>query len=256
MNSIQQICKKCSAGFVIEPDDISFYEKIGVCHPDMCPECRAQLRLSFRNERVFYKRPCDKCKKDSISVFSPNKAYPVWCYDCWWADDWDSREYAKDYDSSKPFLEQWNELWNTVPKPSLVSTRAVNCDYLNFAADNKNCYMIVESSNNEDAIHCYWIQLTTDVVDCSFTNKVERSYECDDCYDSYGLRYSKGCHSCTDSYFLNDCRGCTDCIGCINLRQQKNCIFNKQYSKDEYLFFRSVRKGSTPMAAPKFSAIF
>jgi hypothetical protein len=33
---------------------------------------------------------------------------------------------------------------------------------------------------------------------------------------------------------LLNCRGCTDCVGCINLRQQKYCIFNEQYTKEEY----------------------
>lgn len=234
MNSISKTCKKCSADFIIEPDDISFYEKMGVFHPDMCPLCRAQLRLSFRNERVFYKRNCDKYQKSVVSMYSPNKPDTVWCYECWFADDWSGADFAKEYDDSRPFFEQLEELWKVVPKVSLVYIRSPGSEYINISADNKNCYMIVESSNNEDCTHCYWIQLSTDLVDCSFTNKVERSYESDDCYDSYGLLYSKGCYSCTDSYFLTDSRGCTDCIGCINLRNKSHHIFNQAYSKEEY----------------------
>jgi hypothetical protein len=227
-------CQKCNQNFTITPDDISYYEKIGVVRPELCPLCRAQLRLNFRNERVFYKRTCDKCSKDTISMYSQNKPYPVWCYECWWADDWDPKGYAREYNENEPFFDQWEKLFHTVPKPSLVSTRAINCEYLNYAADNKDCYMIIECSNNENCIHCYWIQVSKDLVDCSYTQKVERSYESDDCYDSYALQYCKGCHSCTDSFFLLDCRGCSNCIGCINLRQQKYCIFNEQYTKEEY----------------------
>ena len=227
-------CQKCKQDFTIETDDFSYYEKIGVNEPKLCPLCRSQLRLSFRNERSFYKRDCDKCKKSVVSMYSPNKPGPIWCYDCWFADDWSGKDYARDYDPSRPFMEQWNELWAVVPKPGLISMRAINCDYLNLAADNKNCYFIVESSNNEDAVHCYWIQLSKDVVDCSYTNKVERSYESDDCYDSYNLKYCKGAHSCTDSFFLLNCRGCMNCLGCINVRQKQYCIFNEQYTKEEY----------------------
>jgi hypothetical protein len=230
----KRICQNCKTDFIIEPDDFSFYEKIGVLVPKICPKCRAQLRLSFRNERFFYKRACDHCKKDTISVYSPNKTFPVWCYDCWWSEDFDGKNYAQDYDPSRPFFEQFNELWNKVPKPALVAIRSVNSHYLNYAADNKNCYMIIESSNNEDCINCYWIQLSRDLLDCSFTNKVERSYEVDDCYDCHSLLWSKGCHSCLNSAFLLNCRGCTDCLGCINLRGQKYHIFNKAYSKEEY----------------------
>jgi hypothetical protein len=229
-----KICQNCKKGFTIEPDDFGFYEKIGVLLPKICPECRAQLRLCFRNERCFYKRKCDNCKKDTISTFSPNKDYPVWCPECWWSDDLDAKKFRVDYSPDKSFFEQWNKLWNNVPKPALVSTRDVNCSYLNLTADNKNCYVIIESSNNENCINCYWIQLSKDLIDCSFTQRVELSYEVDDCYDSNNLRYSKSCYSCLDSLFLVGCRGCTNCLGCINLRQQKYHIFNKSYTKEEY----------------------
>src|SRR3989344_6772281 len=139
-----------------------------------------------------------------------------------------------DYNPEKPFFEQWGELWQKVPKPARISTNEVNSPYINYAADNKNCYMIFESSNNENCTNCYWIQLSKDLVDCSFTNKVELSYEVDDCFDCNNLRFSKGCHSCLDSSFILDCRNCSNCLGCINLRGQKYNIFNKQYNKEEY----------------------
>lgn len=169
-----------------------------------------------------------------ITIWSPNKETPIYCVACWWSDKWDPYEYGASYNPARSFFEQVGDLYKKVPKPALVGMRNVDSNYVNYVADCNRCYMIVESSNNEDCIHCYWIQLSKDLVDCSFTNKVERSYESDDCYDSYGLLYSKSCHSCTDSYFLLDCRGCTDCIGSINLRNKSNCIFNIQYSKEEY----------------------
>ncbi|KKT00120.1 MAG: hypothetical protein UW07_C0001G0014 [Candidatus Nomurabacteria bacterium GW2011_GWF2_43_8] len=234
MQQETKVCQNCKKEFVIEPDDFGFYEKIGVLPPKMCPECRMQLRLCFKNERRFYKRICDNCKKDIIAIYSANKPYPVWCSECWWSSDLDPQKYAVDYNPNKSFYEQFNEVWIKAPKQALAGMRNVNCFYLNNTADNKNCYLIIESSNNENCIHCYWIQLSKDLVDCSFTNKVELSYEVDDCYDCNSLKFSKGCHSCLDSSFLLDCRNCQNCLGCINLRGQKYIIFNKQYSKEEY----------------------
>ncbi|MES2930946.1 MAG: hypothetical protein V4665_04150 [Patescibacteria group bacterium] len=234
MNPVASVCRKCRSDFIVEPDDISYYDKIGVNHPDLCPPCRAQLRLSFRNERVFYKRACDKCHKDVISMYSPNKPFIVWCYECWFADDWDSAEYGIEYDQSRPFLEQFEEVWKKVPKIALIYVRSPGSEYINISADSKNCYMIVESSNNEDSIHSYWIQECKDVIDTSFSSKCELTYESDDCFNSYKLFYSKGCHDSNNGYFLTDCRGCTDCIGCVNLRQRSNYIFNQPYSKEEY----------------------
>lgn len=227
-------CDKCSNNFEIMADDQAFYDKLGVLPPVLCPQCRAQLRLSFRNERVFYKRACDKCATNVVSMYSPNKPYTVWCYDCWFADDWDATDFACDYDKSRPFLEQFKELWSAVPKIALIYVKSPGSEYTNISADNKNCYFIIESSNNEDSIHSYWIQECRDVIDTSFASKCELSYECDDCYNSYKLKYSKGCHDCRESAFLFDCKGCSDCLGCVNLRQQQYCIFNQPYSKEEY----------------------
>jgi hypothetical protein len=234
MQSENKTCQNCKKDFTIESDDFGFYEKIGVGTPVDCPDCRAQLRLSFRNERIFYKRACDKCKKDVVSMYSPNKPFIVYCYDCWFSEDWGGEDFGIDYNPSIPFMDQFKSLWKSVPKVSLIYMRSPGSDYTNISADNKNCYFIIESSNNEDSIHSYWIQECRDVVDTSFASKCELTYESDDCYNSYKLLYSKGCHDCTTSYFLTDCKGCTDCIGCINLRNKSNYIFNEKYSKEEY----------------------
>ncbi len=227
-------CKNCKSDFIIKSEDFDFYNKFSVPAPLMCPLCRAQRRLMFRNERVFYKRPCDKCKKSVISMYSPNKIYPVWCYECWFADDWDATEYGQDYDPKIPFLEQIRKVYQKVPKVALIYVRSVNSEYVNISADNKDCYMLVESSNNESCIHSYWAQQCRDSVDLSFSHQTELAYDSDDCYNGYKLFYSKGCHDCRESYFLYDCRGCNDCIGCTNLRSQQYCVFNKPLGKDAY----------------------
>lgn len=234
MNFEIKICQNCKQEFRIEPEDFVIYKRFEVQVPKMCPTCRTQRRLMFRNERAFYKRPCDRCQKEHISMYSSNKPYTVWCHDCWFSDDWDALDYGRDYDPSRPFFEQFEELWFKVPKVSLIYIRSVNSEYTNISADSKNCYMVHESSNNENCIHGYWLQVCKDCVDVSFAYKTELSYELDDCYNSYRLFYSKGCHDSYNGYFLLDCRGCSNCIGCINLRNKQYHIFNQSVSRKTY----------------------
>ena len=66
MQSETKQCQNCKNDFTIEPDDFGFYEKMQVPAPTFCPDCRAQRRFAFRNERNFYKRECDLC---NINVF-------------------------------------------------------------------------------------------------------------------------------------------------------------------------------------------
>mgnify|MGYP001558988126 FL=1 len=229
-----KVCQNCKVSFEIDASDFVFYEKFGVDTPKMCSLCRAQRRLAFRNERVFYKRKCDKCKKDVVSMYSPNKPYPVWCYECWFADDWDATDYGQPYDPARPFMEQLKEIYQKVPKVALIYVRSVNSEYVNISADNKDCYMLIESSNNEGCIHSYWAQQCRDSVDLQFSHQTELSYDSDDCYNCYGLRYSKGCYDSRDSYFLLDCRGSSNCVGSVNLRNRQYCVFNEQLDKEGY----------------------
>jgi len=235
MNLETKQCQNCKQDFAIKSEDFDFYEKIKVPVPTFCPECRLQRRLSYRNERMLYHRACDLCGKDAISIYHPSGKNVVYCRECWWSfDKWDPMSYAKDYDFSKPFFTQFYELANAVPRNGLINSNSVNSEYTNLAADNKDCYMLFESSNNERCNHSYWMQLSKDCLDCAFVNNSELCYEVFVAWNCYKLFFSKECRDCTDSYFLQDCVGCSNCYGCVGLRQKQHYIFNKPYSKEEY----------------------
>src|SRR3990167_4120915 len=108
-DSEKKICQNCKNNFVIEPEDFKFYEKISVPPPTFCPECRMVRRMSWRNERVLYKRKCDATGKDVISMFAPISPLTVYEHGYWWADNWDPRDYGKEYNFSKPFFIQLRE---------------------------------------------------------------------------------------------------------------------------------------------------
>src|SRR3990167_7917455 len=72
-------CQNCKSQFVIEPEDFDFYKKISVPPPTWCPECRQRHRYAWRNERVLYRRNCDLCGKSTVTIYSPNKPYKVYC---------------------------------------------------------------------------------------------------------------------------------------------------------------------------------
>src|SRR3989344_2055311 len=100
-NSVSTTCQNCKQEFVIEPDDFGFYEKIKVPPPSWCPECRMKRRLAYREERALYKDTCDKCGKDTVSLFAPETKLTVYCSPCWWGDGWDGTDYGRDYDFNK-----------------------------------------------------------------------------------------------------------------------------------------------------------
>jgi hypothetical protein len=230
-------CQKCNQNFELDQDDFSFYEKMKVPVPEICPTCRQQQRMLFRNFKTLYKCPSDKSGKMIISMYNPDVPFPVWSIAEWWADDWDVMEYSLDLDLSIPFIKQLGELSNKIPRFSIMNTKCENCEYSNFALRSKNCYLLFGCVENENCDYGHIVWYSTDCVDNLYLNKCELCYECIDCVISNKLFFSQECESCADSIGLYDCRDCVNCIGCVGLRHKSYCIFNEQVSKEEYQEF-------------------
>lgn len=234
MQKIQN-CQKCNNNFTIESEDFAFYEKIQVPPPTFCPECRLIRRMTHSNELSLYKRVCDLTGKDIITVYDKNAPFPVYDYEAWNTDAWDPYEYGLDVDFSKPFFEQLLELKSKVPKPSLVKQGMfVNSEYVNRVSDAKNCYMVFRATDNQDLMYTYISYESRECVDCLDIFGCELCYDCISCRSCYNVKYSQDSIDCRDSAFLFACSNCSDCFGCVNLRNKKYCIWNEQYTKEEY----------------------
>jgi Zn ribbon nucleic-acid-binding protein len=240
---MQKSCAKCTQKFEITDEDLKFYDKVSpvfagkkcqIPLPTLCPECRAQRRLAFRNERRLYIRKCDLSGRQILSTFSQEKPYKVYDQKEWWTDKWNAMDYGGKYDLKKPFFEQFHELWKAVPQMNVKGENNENSDYCNLTANCKNCYLVFESSNNEDCLYGYWLQKCNDCCDVSFSHESQVCYETDNCYNCYNLLWSRNCTNCSDSAFLFDCIGCKNCLFCVNQRRKEYCIFNRQYTKEKY----------------------
>jgi len=243
--SSMQACQNCKKDFVIESEDFSFYEKMQVPPPTFCPDCRFQRRLVFRNNRVFYKRECALCKKSVLAVYNNEKPYIVYCRECWLSDKWDPIDYGMDYDFSKPFFEQFRELQVRVPRANLYQTNFISSDYCSYGIDFKECYLLFGGYNNERIYFANQVFDSRDSMDISFCEKIEFSYGLFECKRTNKLFFSHHSVDCVDSYYLIDCKNCMNCFGCTGLVNKQYYIFNKSYSREDYLdFIKSNDLGS------------
>jgi len=230
-------CKNCEQNFQIEPDDFSFYEKIRVPSPTFCPDCRLQRRLLFRNERNFYRRTCDLCKRNIIAVYPADAPFPVYCQKCWWGDGWDPKSYGRDFDFSKTFAEQFSDLSRTVPALSIMNddgVGSVNCEWCYDWAFSKNVYLGACGWYVENGCYLYWVDYAKDVMDCWGTNNAQLTYELVSCDRCYNCRYCTLSFDCSDCTLGFDLRGCSKCIMCVGLRSKQYHILNQPYSKEDF----------------------
>jgi hypothetical protein len=234
MNSETKTCQNCKKDFIIEPDDFSFYEKIKVPPPTFCPECRLIRRLGNREERSFFKDICDLCGNDVVSLFAPESDLKVYCSPCWWSDNWDGTQYGKDYDFSKPFFQQFRELQQVVPNQATNSRNSTNCKYSHGELRSKDCVFVFGGFQTINCYYCHSPILSRDSMDSDVIWNSDHTYETLNSNNVYNTKFVYFSDDCIDSSFLFNCIGCSNCFGCINLRNQKYCIWNKQYTKKEY----------------------
>ena len=234
MESETKNCQNCKKDFVIEPEDFNFYKKINVPPPTFCPECRTVRRLCWRNERSLFKRACAKTGKQIITMFHPEADVVVYDHDVWWGDEWDPTDYGQDYDFSKPFFEQFQELFYKTPLANLGNSNCVGSPYGNHNADCKYCYLTYASFQNERTHYSCGATNTKDCIDVYKSSKSELSYGDTFCDGVYKTHFSYDADECINSFFLKYCKNLQDCIGCINLRNKNHCILNVQYTKEEY----------------------
>ncbi len=235
-------CQNCRNDFTISSEDFDYYSKVSVPPPTWCSLCRLIRRTSFVNGWSLFWRNCDKCAKRTLSMYPPTQDITVYCQPCWWADEWDGSEYAMDYDPSRPFLEQVQELSNKTPYCALETTYLTlkDCDYCNAIAYGKNCLLATWLDYCENVCFSSYLNNSKDISDCMRMQESELCYESIGQNKSYRTFYSEECDSCTDVWFSRNLSGCINCVGCVNMRGASYCIFNEKYSKEEY--FEKVKE--------------
>ncbi|MFA5793083.1 MAG: hypothetical protein WC897_04425 [Candidatus Gracilibacteria bacterium] len=235
MAPITKTCCASGIPFVITDEDQAFYAKMGVPLPTLSPIERIRRRLTFRNERKLYHRKCDLCAKEIIAMYPANSPYTVYCQACFWSDKWDPTAFGKDVDFNRPFFDQFAELMLKVPRISLMNKDHENAEYGNFTLRNKNSYLLVTCAECEDSFYTKRSWFCKNTCDGSNLTRCELSYEsidCANCYNSSWLQDSSDCYDCILGYNLTSCH---NCFGCYNLVNKNFCIYNVEYSKEEYL---------------------
>lgn len=170
-------------------------------------------------------------------MYAPEAPYEVYCPPCWWSDNWDSLDYGRDYDFSRPFFEQFNELWHQAPMLglSLDLTTTKTSPHNNHAGHLKNSYLLFHADYAEDSAYGFFHFHTKSVFDSSAIMQSEL------CYDMTNTYRSNHCISgqnqvveSLDCAFVRDVQGCQNCFASANIRNQKYQFFNQQLSKEEY----------------------
>jgi len=95
----------------------------------------------------------------------------------------------------------------------------ISFDILDKCEDGAYLFHSYDLRDNHDGMGMYRCELTYEGIDANFNSRL---LSCVTIYHSNDIFYSLNCH------------GSHDLFGCIGLRNKSYCIFNKQYSENEY----------------------
>lgn len=232
---MKKICTATGIEFEITEWERLRLSELGIALPELCPIERMRRRLMFRNEHTLARRKCDGTGRTIISLFPAGTKFPVYDNEYWWSDAWDAKSYGREFDFSRPFFEQFREMWEQVPKMARIQQGTTeNSTFTNAVSNLRNCYLVFSTNGAEDCLYCQSCDLSRDAVDCLWTLRSELMYECVDCSDSYSCTYSQRLSHCSDTHWSSDCVGCQNCFACVGLRQQQFQILNERCSREEW----------------------
>ncbi len=82
---LQKILKCTITGkaYKIIPIELSFYRKMGLPIPRVCPKERHQIRIGSLLPRKLFNRNCDFCKKKITTPYDPKRPELVYCESCY-----------------------------------------------------------------------------------------------------------------------------------------------------------------------------
>lgn len=205
--------------------------------------------------RVFFSMDCERCtdvwfSKDLTScnncfgcVNLRNKSYYIF------NKPYSKEEYGEDlkklnpgsYGSAQEILKKARELWMQFPVKYLLGYHNVNVSgQLIYNSKNVQQSYSVQNAENVKYAQMLWIKITDSYDYTSFGITASLIYECTSSgFQSSGLKFCWECwDGCRDIEYSMHCNTSSNLFGCVGLRKKEYCIFNKQYSKEDYFALR------------------
>ncbi|MDO8648366.1 MAG: hypothetical protein Q7R81_01140 [Candidatus Peregrinibacteria bacterium] len=127
------------------------------------------------------------------------------------------------------------ELQRRFPVRALYQVQCENCegDTLSNCKNMRKCFY---GSDSEDCVYGMQVDGTYSSMDIDYMG-YDRSELCYQTIGCLGLHNCVTCNACWNGSglrYCQNCFSCADCFGCISLQQQKYCILNRRYAKEDY----------------------
>lgn len=198
--------------------------------------------MTIDSEKSYKLIFASNCRSCSESYFLTNCTTCNSCFDC---DGLENASYF--FQNQQLSKEEYLAKIASLNLNDFISSRSQrkqrttilfseNCsgDHIRNSKDSTYCR---DANTIENCKYCTWFSNSQHCYDI-----YSRGQNSEMCYESVAIgdgNYGVLCCANVDSNSRNvlysmHCRSCKDCFGCCGLSEQQYCIFNKQYTKEEY----------------------
>ncbi len=77
-------CKVSKKPYKLTPQEIAFYQRLNIPHPEECFDVRHEKRQQQRTPRKLWKRSCSKCSAAIETTYAENRPETVYCDRCYY----------------------------------------------------------------------------------------------------------------------------------------------------------------------------
>jgi hypothetical protein len=134
-------------------------------------------------------------------------------------------------------VEEWRErikreIWEKAFRPgsSIINSENVEGDDIQDTHDSVGASLY----SSERVYHGILEEKARDSYNTITGMNLERCVNDNASFDSYECRMTNFCIACMDVEYSEMLTSCEHCFGCHSLKHKKFCIFNKQYTEEEY----------------------
>ncbi len=221
--------------------DVSFSHECSRCFDiDNCYVCQ-NLRWS---------RNCTNCSDSAFlldcigcrnCIFCVNMRQKEYCIfnEQYTKEEYETKLREHHFGSAKGIAvmeQRFHEFALKHPRKYMTAVQEENCTG-NYIQESKNCIECFHAHQAEDCM--YGEHVWRGVKDCrdivTAGRGAELLYETTNtnmgaARDAFAIQ----CWSSRDVLYSSECYSCMHCFGCVCLKRKQYCIFNKQYTKEEY----------------------
>lgn len=208
-------------------------------------ECELCYDVSF-SKQLYNCRHCLQCHLSSgltLCSFCNN------CQDCFGCVNLRNKKYHifNEAFSQEDYEKNVRDLLQNMPETTARAAafkktqphRAVdtlNCEECSgdHLINCKNCRDVFILKDSEESRYCAFCEGNHFCMDANFSNKGELQFNSTNLVQNYHVLFANLAWYDTNCTYVTSCFNSSDLFGCIGMKKHSYCVFNKQYTKEEY----------------------